>query len=193
MFPLLFSLSSPCYQSLRLPTPEDAAEDGGVVRRDVTQIPHHYHKPIVWRLRQLISKPALTAREGASLDSHSGPGFIHAPIRNSIDSTPGEPGSSVLEQSVKSIVRKVNLTCLFLPGTAARKNLPRHQPRPELHRPSCSHSRQTSTSFQKLPANLCCLSVLVMQVEGPGAADTWPVSRLHVQASFYMSSLGGDR
>lgn len=121
MFPLLFSLSSPCYQSLRLPTPEDAAEDGGVVRRDVTQIPHHYHKPIVWRLRQLISKPACAAREGASLDSHSGPGFIHAPIRNSIDSTPGEPGSSVLEQSVKSIVRKVNLTCLFLPGTAALK------------------------------------------------------------------------
>lgn len=33
MFPQLFSLPPPCYQSLRLSTPGDAAEDGGVVRR----------------------------------------------------------------------------------------------------------------------------------------------------------------
>lgn len=135
----------------------------------------------MWCLLQPISKPVCASRQSASLDSHSSPGFIHATIRNSLDSTTGEPGSSTLEQSVKSIVIKVNLIYLFLPGTAATKTCLTTS---QGHTPSTSHSGLTLTSFQKLSANSCCFSVLVMQVEGPAAADTWPV---------YISSLCGHR
>lgn len=190
MFPSLFSLSSPCYQSLRWPTPEDAAEDGGVVRRDVTQIPHHYHTPIVWRLRQLISKH----RERRRFSGFSVWSWLLSCPKKKFNRFYTRWAWLISTGAVGQINSEKSESHLPVSSWhSGSKNLPRHQPRPELHRPSCSRSRQTSTSFQKLPANPCCSSVLVMQVEGPGAADTWPVSRLHLQASFYISSLGGDR